>query len=193
MDRVPPLWFRLPPGYLQFDQKELMPLREMDPELADTLGGILENGTFYSALGLHRSGPGDAVTTSLFALQAVRTAVRNPQIAAARALLVRQEWPHWTADTFELRTVAGAVPAGFTAGLLQCGGDAAVTVCQAACSFLIPGTPCLVTATLTSSDLTQAEVCTEILGAIASTFSLDEPNRPPAVRQPKSRLAELLT
>ncbi|WP_199547826.1 hypothetical protein [Streptomyces sp. N35] len=193
MDDRPQLWFRLPPGYQEFDPAGLTPIRERAPEWAPALDEIFRHGTFYAALGLHRTDVYEAVTTSLFTLSSTSTLVSDPQVAAARALISREGWVHWTPDTCELRTVARTTAAAFTTGVLRCDDEGAATVCQATCTFLIPGTPTLITATLTSSDLTQSEAYTDILGAVASTISFEEPKDAPAGRQPTSRIAELIT
>ncbi|MBC9713552.1 hypothetical protein H9Y04_13330 [Streptomyces sp. TRM66268-LWL] len=193
MEASPPLWFRLPPGYQPFDPASLTPVRAHAPEWVGPLDEIFRCGTFYAALGLHWTDVNEVVTTSLFTLSAIRTSVRDPAVAAARALVSRARWPHWTAETSELRTIARATPAAFTAGVLRCGDVDAVSVSQAAYSFLVPGAASLATAALTTPDLAQAEAYAEILGAVADTISFEEPASTPAPRQPLSRISELLT
>ncbi|MER7174266.1 hypothetical protein [Streptomyces mesophilus] len=193
MDDRPQLWFRLPPGYQEFDPAGLAPIRERAPEWAYALDEIFRHGTFYAALGLHRTDVYEEVTTSLFILSSTRTLVSDPQVAAARALISRERWAHWTADSCELRTVARTTAAAFTTGVLRCGDEGSARVCQATCTFLVPGDPTLITATLTSTDLTQAEAYAEILRAVANTISFEEPKHAPAPRQPTSRIAELIT
>lgn len=193
MDHTPPLWFHLPPGYQPFDPVDLEPIRERAPRWARPMDEIFQHGTFYAALGLHRTDAYEVVTTSLFTLSAMRTLAGDAQFAAGRALISRAGWPHWSVDASELRTVGRDTPAAFTAGVLRCGGDDESTVYQAAYTFLVPGTPSLTTATLTSADLSQSAALAEVLHAVAATISFEAPSPAPAPLRFTSRIAELLT
>ncbi|MET9800498.1 hypothetical protein [Streptomyces sp. NPDC006368] len=223
-DSTPPVWFRLPPGFHSFQNVSqealtrivsecVLPLLEGTPEADSLLGDtqvlagavdtLLGKGCAYLALGLH---PDDAegACASLFSLSTIRTAGPSPTVAAARAGITLAKSPLWEAKrstTLALPTgVSAAMVAGiFTPPLTEAQSTrpspASTKVFQARLAMPYPCGSHVIVADLTSAATHYADAYTDILEAVAHTFSFTAPAPVSEFTgtAPTSRILEFLT
>lgn len=210
---VPPVWFRLPPGFHDIGPEDRGALEEAAEALAalgdagegagsqlgrlmdrlDELAGQPGLHLVHTAVGLHPEGP-ETVSTSLFSL-AVRLADdAGAGAGVARAALALAGSAHGSGWTRRFLDLPSGLPCALVCGVLPVPGtDRGLFQARAVTAH--PDGRHLLLLDLTSAATEHADAYTAILEAVAHTIAFADPEpRPPG--QPggagTSRILELL-
>ncbi|WP_405804665.1 hypothetical protein OG729_05615 [Streptomyces sp. NBC_00210] len=223
MTPTPPMWFRLPPGYLTLDA---IALDEMEAVVSAVLAPILESaapvdrclldartlvnlfdamhegGSIHTSIGVHPDGENGACV-SFFSLSVKVTASRTAGLAVAQSALALSNSPHWSSNTGRLIKLPINLPAALLAGtlaappraLLESAGISAAPseIFQARLTVPYPTGVHIGVADLTSAATRHADAYTDILEGIAQTITFAAPAAPAEPTQRPSRILELLT
>jgi hypothetical protein len=217
---VPPLWFRLPPGYYEChdfgpaDHEEiasaLLSAVLNDPADVDSarrqlatasnlLHAMRHEETVHLSLGVHPDEQGAAL--SVFGISVSRIEWRPAAMAVAQSALALADSPRWSSNAGRLLDLPSGQPAALVSGtlsapprrLLQSAGIVAepCETFQARLTVPFPTGTHVAVADITSAATRHAAAYTDILEAIAGTISFTSPSPPSSPPQRPSRLLEL--
>ncbi|WP_326586991.1 hypothetical protein [Streptomyces sp. NBC_01294] len=199
---LPPVWFRLPPGFHDIGPENRASLnsfaealgssdaqRELS-HLMDDLEKLTGHHVVHTALGFHPEDP-VGVTTSLFSLTVRPVEQPNSRLAVARTALAMADSPLWTSSIRRFIDLPSALPCCLVAGIIAVP-DVEHRLFQARVATVHPDGLHLLVLDLTSAATQHADAYTDILEAVAHTllFSDPEPSVPPAAGT--SRILEVL-
>ncbi|MGW7332482.1 hypothetical protein ACWGIU_28590 [Streptomyces sp. NPDC054840] len=201
---LPPVWFRLPPGFYDISPEDRATLdafaealggteaqQQLSP-LMDGLEGLAEHEVVHTALGFHPEAP-TGVATSLFSVTVRRIEQPNPRLAVARTALAIARSPLWTSADRRFIELPSARPCCLVAGTMSLP-DMDQRPFQARVVTAHPDGLHLLVLDLTSASTQHAGAYTDILEAIAHTLGFSDPDA--AAHEPKvsgtSRILEVL-
>ncbi|MFG2878893.1 hypothetical protein ACGFYU_28480 [Streptomyces sp. NPDC048337] len=202
-EAVPPIWFRLPPGFHDISPSDRYALdlvatalgspeaRQDIAQLMDKMETLPAHGVVHTAIGLHPDGV-VGVSTSLFSLTIRQAEHANPRVSVSRTALAIARSPLWnnsTRRTIELRT---SLPCFLVAGFIS-SPETGDRLFQARIATSDSQGRHVLIMDLTSGATRHADDYTSILEAVAHTvsFSDPEPSSPPDATRP-SRILEVL-
>ncbi|MEU9378274.1 hypothetical protein AB0D94_31560 [Streptomyces sp. NPDC048255] len=201
-DGMPPVWFRLPPGFHDIGPEDRASLdavaqaldsQDAQRELAQLMDGLDELAgldVVHTAIGLHPDDP-VGVCTSLFSMTVRLAGDPSPRVAAARTALGIARSPLWEASLRRCIDLASSLPCYLIAGTLALSGSKQ-RVFQARIAACHPGGMHVLVLDLTSAAIQHGAAYTDILEAIAHTISFTDPNPSPSAAPMTSRISELL-
>ncbi|MFJ7589739.1 hypothetical protein ACIQZO_20625 [Streptomyces sp. NPDC097617] len=199
---IPPIWFRLPPGFHDVgpgDAASLDAIAETlespaaQRELSHLVNGLEElagHDVVHSALGFHPEEP-VGVATSLFSLMIRRVEQPNPRLAVARTALAIARSSLWTGAVRRSVDLPSALPCCLVAGTISV---PAVDhhLFQARVATVHPGGLHLLVLDLTSASTQHSDAYTDILEAVAHTLQFTDPDPSVPKGNGTSRILELL-
>ncbi|MEU9081261.1 hypothetical protein [Streptomyces sp. NPDC048357] len=205
-ETVPPLWFRLPPGFHTISPDDRHALECMADALESTeartdiarlmggLDGLSGHHIVHTSIGLH---PDDVlgVSTSFFSLTVRRAQHPNPGVAVAQTSLAISRSALWREATRTVIELPSSLPCYLVAGLISPPGvddrlfqAKAITTDEEGRHVLILD--------LTSAAIGNSEAYTSILEAITYTIAFSDPDPDPEASPPPpagtSRILEVL-
>ncbi len=199
---IPPVWFRLPPGFHDIGPGDAASLdafaealgspaaqRELS-RLTDGLEELRGHDVVHTALGFHPEEP-VGVATSLFALTIRRIEQPNPRLAVARTALAIARSPLWTSSVRRFVDLPSALPCGLVAGVVSVPGIDHPQF-QARLATVHPDGPHLLVLDLTSACTQHADAYTDILEAVAHTIQFTDPDPGVPKAAGTSRILEVL-
>ncbi|MDQ1007134.1 hypothetical protein QFZ82_001619 [Streptomyces sp. V4I23] len=218
---VPPLWFRLPPGYHEYDDfgpedqqaiaSALLPAILDDPADVDSaerqlaamnnlLRAMRQEATVHLSLGVHPDEEHGAAF-SVFCISVSGIQWRPAAMAVAQSALALADSPRWRSNSGRILDLPSGQPAALVSGtlsapprqLLQSAGILAepCETFQARLTVPFPMGTYVAVADITSAATRHAAAYTDILEAIAGTISFTAPSLPSSPSQRPSRLLEL--
>ncbi|MFD7395577.1 hypothetical protein ACFV60_11095 [Streptomyces virginiae] len=201
---LPPVWFRLPPGFYDVSPENRATLyafaealggseaQQQLSRLMDGLERLAEHEVAHTAFGFHLEEPA-GVATSLFSLTVRRIEQPNPRLAVARTALAIARSPLWTSADRRFIELPSARPCCLVAGMMSLP-DADRCPFQARAVTTHPDGRHLLILDLTTASSQHAGSYTDILEAIAHTLAFSDPD--PAAQSPMvpgvSRILEVL-
>ncbi|GAA2638975.1 hypothetical protein GCM10010425_48430 [Streptomyces spororaveus] len=199
---LPPVWFRLPPGFYDIGPEDRATLdaftealggpgaqQQLSP-LMDGLEGLAQHEVVHTAFGFHPEEP-TGVATSLFSLTVRRIEQPNPRLAAARAALAIARSPLWTSTDRRFIDLPSARPCCLVAGTISLP-DADQCPFQARVVTVHPDGLHLLVLDLTSASTQHADAYTDILEAVAHTLGFSDPSAHQPTVSGTSRILEVL-
>lgn len=199
---LPPVWFRLPPGFHEIgpgDRESLNTVAEAlgspaaQRELArlmESLDELSAHDVVHTALGFHPEEP-VGVTSALFSLTIRRAEQPNPRLTVARAALAIARSPLWTDSTRRFVDLASGLPCCLVSGVISVP-DVQHQLFQARVATVHPVGPHLMVLDLTSASTQHAAAYTDILEAVAHTIQFSDPAPSAPTRSGTSRILEVL-
>ncbi|WP_030728826.1 hypothetical protein [Streptomyces sp. NRRL S-237] len=201
---LPPVWFRLPPGFYDIGPEDRATLDAVaealgGPEaqqqlsrLMDRVEGLAEHEVVHTAFGFHPEEPA-GIATSLFSLTVRRIEQPNSRLAVARTALAIARSPLWTSADRKFLDLPSARPCCLVAGTMSLP-DVDRCLFQARAVTTHPDGLHLLVLDLTTASTQHAGAYTDILEAIAHTLAFADPD--PAAHGPTvsrtSRILEVL-
>lgn len=201
-DTMPPLWFRLPPGFHDISPSDRPALEAVAAALESSaaqhdiaqlmkgLDSLHTHDVAYTSIGLHPDDPA-GIATSVFSLTVRPAQHPNPRVSVARTGLAIARSALWRDPARRLIDLPSGLPCCLVAGLISLDGAAdhlfqarIVTTDQQGQHTLILD--------LTSAAVGHADAYTSILEGITHTLSFTDPNPRPAEPTRSSRLLEVL-
>ncbi|MGW6570864.1 hypothetical protein ACWGAN_01630 [Streptomyces sp. NPDC054945] len=198
---LPPVWFRLPPGFHDLSPNDRPALDEITEALGapdaqrslgllvDSLAELGQHHVVHTAIGLHPDDP-DGVCTSLFSL-AIRPVAADLHPSLARTALAIADSPLWISRARRLLELPSALPCYLIAGTITIPGAARQLFQTKAVTAHADGRHILVL-DLTSAATHQADAYSDIIEAIAYTIAFADPDPTPTVAPGTSRILEVL-
>ncbi|MGW6705425.1 hypothetical protein ACWGDE_11110 [Streptomyces sp. NPDC054956] len=201
---LPPVWFRLPPGFHDIGRADRAALNEVAealgvPEagrqlarLMDGLDALAGHHVVHTSIGLHPDEP-EGLSASLFSLAVLRAGHPNPRVSVARAALAVAGSALWSGSTRRFVDLASELPCALVAGVISVPGVER-GLFQARAVTVHPEGRHVLVLDLTSAATGHAEAYTTILEAVTHTIAFQDPSpgpRPPGAAG-TSRVLELL-
>lgn len=199
---VPPVWFRLPPGFHDISPGDRATLdafaealgstdaqRELS-QLMDDLEELAGHDVVHTAIGFHPEEP-VGVATSLFSLTVRPAQQPNPRLTVARTALAIARSPHWTSCIRQFIELPSGLPCCLVAGTI-CVPDVENRLFQARVATVHPDGLHLIVLDLTSASAQHAEAYTNILEAVAHTALFSDPDASAPTAAGTSRILEVL-
>ncbi len=199
---VPPVWFRLPPGFHDISPGDRATLdafaealgstdaqRELS-QLMDDLEELAGHDVVHTAIGFHPEEP-VGVATSLFSLTVRPAQQPNPRLTVARTALAIARSPHWTSCIRQFIELPSGLPCCLVAGTI-CVPDVENRLFQARVATVHPDGLHLLVLDLTSASAQHAEAYTNILEAVAHTALFSDPDASAPTAAGTSRILEVL-
>ncbi|KJY20642.1 MULTISPECIES: hypothetical protein [Streptomyces] len=202
MTPVPPVWFRLPPGFHDIapsdrealdttaEALESADARSELSRLMDGLDDLKGHDVVHTSIGLHPEDP-TGVATSLFSLTVRAAAQPNPRLTVARAALGIARSPLWTSSTRRFIELPSGLPCSLVAGIISLPG-VEHRLFQARIATVHTDGLHLLVLDLTSACAQHADAYTEILEAVAHTIRFSDPDPKAATPEGTSRILEVL-
>lgn len=199
---IPPIWFRLPPGFHDIGPGDRASLNtfaealgspEAQRDLSQLMDGLEEltgHDVVHTALGFHPEEP-VGVTTSLFSLTIRRAEQPNPKLTVARSALAIARSALWTSSLRRFIDLPSALPCCLVAGAISVP-DVEHRLFQARVATVHPDGLHLLVLDLTSASTQHADAYTDILEAVAHTLSFSDPDPSPPTTAGTSRILEVL-
>lgn len=199
---LPPVWFRLPPGFHDIGPCDAASLdafaQALDSpaaqgelsELMDSLEELAGHDVVHTALGFHPKEP-VGVTTSLFSLTIRQVEQPNPRLAVARAALAIARSTLWTSAVRRFVDLPSALPCCLVAGIISVP-DIEHHLFQARVATVHPDGLHLLVLDLTSACTEHASAYTDILEAVAHTLQFTDPDPISPKATGTSRILEVL-
>ncbi|MEV7440174.1 hypothetical protein AB0O22_03290 [Streptomyces sp. NPDC091204] len=199
---IPPVWFRLPPGFQDIgpaDRASLLTVAEAlgSPDaqrdlsrLADGLEELTGHGVLHTAIGLHPEEPA-GVATSLFALTIQRAEQPNPRHTVARTALAIARSSLWESSIRRFIDLPSGLPCCLVAGIISVP-NVEQRPFQARVATVHPDGLHLLVLDLTSASTQHAEAYTDILEAVAHTLLFTDPEPSVPTAAGTSRILEVL-
>ncbi|MCX4806828.1 hypothetical protein OG594_35290 [Streptomyces sp. NBC_01214] len=199
---VPPVWFRLPPGFHDIGPGDAAPLNAVADaldspaaqkelsQLMDSLEELAGHDVVHTALGFHPEDPA-GVNTSLFSLTIRRVEQPNPRLAVARTALAIARSSLWTRAVRRFIDLPSALPCSLVAGIISVP-DIERHLFQARVATLHPDGLHLLVLDLTSACTEHAAAYTDILEAVAHTLQFTDPDPSAPKATGTSRILEVL-
>ncbi|MFD5414182.1 hypothetical protein [Streptomyces nojiriensis] len=199
---IPPVWFRLPPGFHDIgpgDRELLNAFAEAldspaaQRELSQLMDGLEElagHDIVHTSLGFHPEDP-VGVTTSLFSLTVRDIEQPNPRLAVARTALAIAHSSLWTKSVRRFVDVPSTLPCCLVAGIIAVP-NTENRLFQARVATAHPDGRHLLILDLTSASTQHAEAYTDILEAIAHTLCFSDPDPGVPLAAGTSRILEVL-
>uniref|UniRef100_A0AAU2JXY4 Uncharacterized protein n=1 Tax=Streptomyces sp. NBC_00049 TaxID=2903617 RepID=A0AAU2JXY4_9ACTN len=199
---LPPVWFRLPPGFYDIGPGDRSSLdafakaldspeaqRELT-QLMDRLEELAGQDVVHTAFGFHPE-ESTGVTTSLFSLSIRCAEQPNPRLAVARTALAVARSSLWASSVRKFIDLPSALPCCLIAGTMSVP-DVEQQLFQARVATVHPDGLHLLVLDLTSAATQHADSYADILDAVAHTlrFSDPAPSEPPSAGT--SRILEVL-
>ncbi|MFG2337870.1 hypothetical protein [Streptomyces yangpuensis] len=199
---VPPVWFRLPPGFHDVRPSDRAALNavaealgsaDAQQELSQLMDGLEElsgQNVVHTAIGLHPEEPG-GISTSLFSLTVRPAEQPNPRLTVARAALAIARSPHWTNPVRRFVDLSSGLPCCLVSGTISV---PAVEhgLFQARAATVHPDGRHLLVLDLTSASTQHADAYTDIIEAVAHTVVFSDPVQGPQTAAVASRIMEVL-
>ncbi|MFF8841306.1 hypothetical protein ACF08N_01030 [Streptomyces sp. NPDC015127] len=218
---VPPLWFRLPPGYHEYDDSSLADHEEIASALlpavlgdaadvdnarrqlaaaSNLLHAMRHEATVHLSLGAHPD-EDQGATFSVFCISVTEMQWRAAAVAVAQSALALAGSPRWSSNSGRILDLPSGQPAALVSGtlaaphpqLLRSAGILAepCETFQARLTVPFPTGTHVAVADITSAAIRHAAAYTDILEGIAGTISFTPPSPPSSPPQRPSRLLEL--
>ncbi|MFB7264747.1 hypothetical protein ACFCXH_21735 [Streptomyces nojiriensis] len=199
---IPPVWFRLPPGFHDIGPGDAATLDAFaealdsptaQKELSQLMDGLEElagHDVVHTALGFHPEEP-VGVTTALFSLTIRRIDQPNPRLAVARTALAIARSTPWTSSVRRFIDLPSALPCCLVAGIISVP-DIGHQLFQARVSTVHPDGLHVLVLDLTSASTEHAESYTDILEAVAHTLQFTDPDPGVPTATGTSRILEVL-
>ncbi|GGS08487.1 hypothetical protein Snoj_12540 [Streptomyces nojiriensis] len=199
---IPPVWFRLPPGFHDIGPGESATLNAFaealgsqiaQEELSQLMDGLEElagHDVVYTAFGFHPEEP-VGVTTSLFSLTIRRVEQPNPRLAVARTALAIARSTLWTSSVRRFIDLPSALPCCLVTGIMSVP-DIEHQLFQARVATVHPDGLHLLVLDLTSACTDHAAAYTDILEAVAHTLQFTDPDPSVLKATGTSRILEVL-
>ncbi|MFC9585500.1 hypothetical protein ACFVJ8_22095 [Streptomyces yangpuensis] len=199
---VPPVWFRLPPGFHDIGPSdgaalnavaEALGSADAQRELSQLIDGLEElagHGVVHTAIGLHPEELG-GISTSLFSLTVRPAEQPNPRLTVARAALAIARSPHWTNPIRRFIDLSTGLPCCLVAGTISV---PAVDhdLFQARVATVHPDGCHLLVLDLMSSSAQHADAYTDIIEAVTHTVVFSDPAQRFQTAAVASRIMEAL-
>ncbi|MGW6947802.1 hypothetical protein [Streptomyces xanthophaeus] len=199
---MPPVWFRLPPGFHDITPEDRASLdavaqslnsSDAQRELAQLMDGLDELAglnVVHTAIGLHPDDP-VGVCASLFSMTVQLADDHNPRAAVARTALDIARSPVWDVSTRRCIDLPSALPCYLVAGTMTLSGSKQ-QVFQARITTCHPAGVHVLVLDITSAAIQHGDAYTEILEAITQTVSFTDPQPAPPSTTLTSRISEVL-
>ncbi|WKD31571.1 hypothetical protein [Streptomyces xanthophaeus] len=199
---LPPVWFRLPPGFHDIGPGDAASLNAFagaldspaaQGELSDLMGSLEEltgHDVVHTALGFHPEEP-VGVTTSLFSLTIRQVEQPNPRLAVARTALAIARSTLWSSAVRRFIDLPSALPCCLIAGIISVP-DIEHHLFQARIATVHPDGRHLLALDLTSAGTEHAAAYTDILEAVAHTLQFTDPDPIAPKATGTSRILEVL-
>lgn len=199
---MPPVWFRLPPGFHDIGPGDRTAMDEVTDALGSTeaqeqlswlmdrLDELAEHHVVHTAIGLHPDEP-VGVCASLFSLAVHRTDHENPRVAVARTALAMAGPEPRPGSTRRFLDLPSSLPCCLITGTIAAPGSEQ-PVFQARVAVAHAESPYIVVLGLTSASLQHAEAYTDILEAVTHTVGFTDPGSSPHRAARPSRISEVL-
>ncbi|MFD3938597.1 hypothetical protein ACFWSF_09840 [Streptomyces sp. NPDC058611] len=201
-DTVPPLWFRLPPGFHDISPSDRSALEAVadalespaaQRDIAQLTKGLVSlhaHDVAYTSIGLHPDDPA-GMATSVFSLTVRPAQHPNPRVSVAQTALTIARCTLWRDPMRRLIDLPSGLPCCLVAGLISPDG-VGDHLFQARVTTTDPEGQHILILDLTSAAVGYADAYTSILEAVAHTLSFTDPNPRPAESMRTSRLLEVL-
>ncbi|MGW2580303.1 hypothetical protein ACWCYZ_03025 [Streptomyces virginiae] len=198
---LPPVWFRLPPGFHDLSPNDWPALEEITEALGtpdahrdlgllmDGLAELDHHHVVHTALGLHPDDP-DGVCTSLFSL-AIRPVAADLHLNLARTALAIADSNLWINRVRRLLELPSALPCYLVSGTIALPETGQLLFQAKAVTAHVDGRHVLVL-DLTSEATHQADAYSDIIEAVAHTVVFADPEPSPTVASRTSRIMEVL-
>ncbi|MEV6570807.1 hypothetical protein [Streptomyces sp. NPDC051577] len=200
---VPPLWFRLPPGFHDLGPGDRAALDDMavaldSPDarrelgrLMDGLRELADHQVVHTAIGLHPDET-DGVATSLFSLTVRPSPETLPRLNVARTALAITRSGLWSSSTSRAIDLPSSLPCCLVTGTITLP-ETGQEMFQARVATAHACAPHVLVLDLTSAATHYAEAYGDILEAIAHTLTFSDPT-PSSTSGPRtSRILEVLS
>ncbi|MFD3466011.1 hypothetical protein ACFWWM_06515 [Streptomyces sp. NPDC058682] len=199
---IPPVWFRLPPGFHDIGPGDAASLdafaealdsqaaRGELSQLVDSLEELAGHDVVHTAIGFHPEEP-VGITTSLFSLTIRRVEQPNPRLAVARTALAIARSPLWTSAVRRFIDLPSTLPCSLVAGVISVP-DIEHHLFQARVATAHPDGLHLLVLDLTSACTEHAAAYTDILEAVAHTLQFTDPDPSAPKATGTSRILEVL-
>ncbi|MFF4445468.1 hypothetical protein [Streptomyces sp. NPDC001502] len=199
---LPPVWFRLPPGFHDIGPGDAASLnafaQALDSpaaqgelsELTDSLEELAGHDVVHTALGLHPEEP-VGLTTSLFSLTIRQVGQPNPRLAVARTALAIARSTLWTSAVRRFIDLPSTLPCCLVAGIITVP-DIEHHLFQARIATVHPDGRHVLVLDLTSACTEHAAAYTDILEAVAHTLQFTDPDPIAPKASGTSRILEVL-
>lgn len=199
---VPPVWFRLPPGFHDIGPEDRAALdgvvgalgspdaQRQLAQLMDRLDELSMHHVVHTAIGMHPDEP-VGVSTSLFSLTVRRAEHPNARLAVARTALTIAQSPLWSTSRRRFIELPSSSPCCMVAGTLDLP-EAVQPVFQARVATAHPDGQHVLVLDLTSAAIQHAAAYTDILEAITHTLAFADPGLGPPCAARPSRITEAL-
>ncbi|MFB7177232.1 hypothetical protein ACFCYI_05960 [Streptomyces sp. NPDC056257] len=203
-EAVPPLWFRLPPGFHTVSpdgrnalegMADALESPEAKTDIARLMGGLeglSGHHVVHTSIGLH---PDDVlgVSTSFFSLTVRRAQHPNPGVAVAQTSLAISRSALWCDAARTVIELPSSLPCYLVAGLISLPGVDDRLFQARAITADAQGRHVLIL-DLTSAAIGNSEAYTSILEAITYTIAFSDPDPEASPRPPAgtSRILEVL-
>ncbi len=199
---VPPVWFRLPPGFHTITPGDRQALECMADALGSPaaradiarlmggLNGLQAHHVVHTSIGLH---PDNAlgVSTSFFSLTVRPAQHPNPGVAVAQTSLAISRSALWSKATRRVIELPSSLPCYLVAGLISPPGVGDQLFQARAVTADAQGRHVLIL-DLTSAAVGNGEAYTSILEAVTYTISFSDPDASPPPLPGTSRILEVL-
>ncbi|MFD3544343.1 hypothetical protein ACFWUW_01765 [Streptomyces sp. NPDC058655] len=199
---MPPVWFRLPPGFHDVAPADRTTLDAMAcalgsdagqqelGRLLDGLDQLAELGVLHTAIGLH---PDEAIgiCASLFSLTARLSGDPNPRLSTARTAMEISRSPVWNASTCRVIDLPSTLPCYLVAGTLALP-HVEQRVFQARIATSHASGHHTLVLDLSSAATQHHEAYTDILEAVVHTLTFTDPHPAPPGKPSTSRILEVL-
>ncbi|CAM5299080.1 hypothetical protein GCM10010343_27400 [Streptomyces avidinii] len=199
---IPPVWFRLPPGFHDIGPGDASSLeafaealgstaaqRDLS-QLMDGLEDLKGHDVVHTALGFHPEEP-VGVSTSLFSLTIRRVEQPNPRLAVARTALAIARSSLWTSAVRRFIDLPSTLPCCLVAGTISVP-EIEHHLFQARITTVHPDALHLLVLDLTSASSQHAGAYTDILEAVAHTLQFTDPDPSVPTAAGTSRILEVL-
>ncbi|MCX5155974.1 hypothetical protein OG914_18490 [Streptomyces sp. NBC_00291] len=200
---VPPLWFRLPPGFHDIGPGDRTALDTMadalnSPDARRQLGQLMDglrelagHQVVHTAIGLH---PDEAtgVATSLFSLTARPSVDSHPRLNVARAALAITRSGVWSSSTSRAIDLPSSLPCCLISGTITLP-ETGQEMFQARVATAHACAPHVLVLDLTSAATHHAEAYGDILEAITHTLTFSDPTPSSSSGPRTSRILEVLS
>ncbi len=199
---IPPVWFRLPPGFHDIGPEDRASLnalaevlgssraqRELS-QLMDVLEQLTGHDVVHTSLGFHPEDP-VGVTTSLFSLTVRPVEQPNPRLAVARTALAIARSSLWTSSVRRFIDLPSALPCCLVAGFISVP-DVEHRLFQSRVATVHPDGLHVLVLDLTSASTQHADAYTDIIEAVAHTILFSGPEASVPTATGTSRILEVL-
>lgn len=199
---VPPVWFRLPPGFYDIGPADRTALNDVadalgSPDARQQLDGLMDgldelagHHVVHTSIGIHPDDP-EGIVTSLFSLTVRPAEHSNPRVSVARIALSVAGSALWNGSKRRFIDLASKLPCCLVAGVISVPGIEG-GLFQARVVTAHPESRHVLVLDLTSAATEHADAYTTILEAVTHTLGFSDPRPQPPTAAGTSRIFEVL-